>query len=221
MQAFEAKLGYAFSQPQLLTQALTHRSFSADHNERLEFLGDAVLNLAIASLLYERLNAGDEGDLSRVRASLVKQQSLYECANDLGIANLLRLGDGECRSGGQHRPSILADALEAVLGAVYLDAGYAAAEGVVKRLFGQLAVDSQRLNVEKDPKTQLQERMQKMKKSLPHYQVIATEGAAHLQKFNVLCTVSDPVQTTRGQGASRRAAEQEAAKEMLKLLARD
>ncbi len=218
MQALQARLGHSFSKQQLLIQALTHRSFSADHNERLEFLGDAVLNLAIAGLLYERLGTRDEGDLSKVRASLVRQQSLYECATKLGLSKLLRLGAGEVRTGGKTRPSILADALEALFGAIYLDAGYPAAQGVIRQLFSQVRFDAQLVSVAKDAKTELQERMQKLKKPLPSYQVIGTEGAAHLQRFRVLCTIGDPVQTAQGQGTSRREAEQAAALGMLGLL---
>lgn len=137
-ETLQARLEYTFQNPALLTQALTHRSFSSDHNERLEFLGDSVLNLAVASLLYQRLNTLPEGDLSRVRANLVKQDTLHHLAVEMGLSGILRLGEGEMNSGGQKRPSILADALEAVLGAVYLDAGYIAADALVQRIFAKV-----------------------------------------------------------------------------------
>lgn len=216
----QEQIGVRFQKPALLLQALTHRSFSSDHNERLEFLGDAVLNLSIAAMLYDRLKGHDEGDLSRVRASLVRQEPLFELAAKLGIPSLLRLGEGEARSGGQQRPSILADALEALIGAVYLDAGYGAAEQLVKRLFADVKVDAQMQGFKKDPKTQLQEWLQGRKLRLPSYEVVATKGAAHRQTFEVACTVVELNRRETASGASRRMAEQAAAERMLQQLNR-
>ena len=215
LSALQARLQHRFSQPQLLARALTHRSFSSEHNERLEFLGDSVLNLAVAALLYQRLGDLPEGDLSRVRANLVKQDTLHQLAVNLGLPEVLRLGEGELRSGGSKRPSILADALEAVIGAVHLDAGYAAAEGLVHRLFGDLEINPRMQAAAKDPKTELQEWLQGRKMSLPLYRVAATLGAAHKQTFDVECEVPELGAVERGIGASRRAGEQAAAAAML------
>ena len=154
--ALQQRLQHQFSRVALLNQALTHRSFSSDHYERLEFLGDSVLNLAVSHLLYARLTSLPEGDLSRVRANLVKQDTLHQLAVDLGLPDLLKLGEGEMRSGGQKRASILADALEAIIGAVYLDAGYAAAQAMVERLFAAVEINPQMDAIGKDPKTELQ-----------------------------------------------------------------
>ena len=213
--ALQKRLEYEFANPKLLAQALTHRSFSADHNERIEFLGDSVLNLAVAALLYEQLSELPEGDLSRVRANLVKQDTLHRLAVDLRLPDLLRLGEGEARSGGQNRPSILADALEAVIGAVYLDAGFDKAEQLVRRLFKDVAVNPQMQAIGKDPKTQLQEWLQGRKMSLPIYRVVATLGAAHMQSFDVECEIAELGRAARGIGGSRRAGEQAAASAML------
>lgn len=213
--ALQKRLEYEFANPKLLAQALTHRSFSADHNERIEFLGDSVLNLAVAALLYEQLSELPEGDLSRVRANLVKQDTLHRLAVDLGLPDLLRLGEGEARSGGQNRPSILADALEAVIGAVYLDAGFDKAEQLVRRLFKDVEVNPQMQAIGKDPKTQLQEWLQRRKMSLPIYRVVATLGAAHMQSFDVECEIAELGRAARGIGGSRRAGEQAAASAML------
>ncbi|MGH8848903.1 MAG: ribonuclease III, partial [Polaromonas sp.] len=177
--ALQKRLQHDFSNPKLLAQALTHRSFSADHNERLEFLGDSVLNLAVAGLLYEQLSELPEGDLSRVRANLVKQDTLHKLAVVLGLPELVRLGEGEARSGGQKRPSILADALEAVIGAVYLDAGFDKAAELVRRLFKDVEINPQMQAIGKDPKTELQEWLQGRKMNLPIYRVVGTMGAAH------------------------------------------
>lgn len=212
---FQGRLGHRFSRPAALVQALTHRSFSSDHNERLEFLGDSVLNLAVSALLYERLPDMPEGDLSRVRANLVKQDALAELAARLSLAGGLRLGEGERRSGGHKRPSILADALEAVIGAVYLDAGYAAADALVRRLYANVPLNAQMTQRAKDPKTELQEWLQGRKMRLPLYSVVATLGEAHQQTFDVACVVEECGWTERGLGASRRAAEQAAAAAML------
>jgi ribonuclease III len=211
----QARLQHQFSDQQLLVRALTHRSFSADHNERLEFLGDSVLNLAVSALLYERLYALPEGDLTKVRATLVKQEPLHQLAVGLGLPELIRLGEGEMRSGGSRRPSILADALEAVIGAVYLDAGYAAAEALVRRLFDDIEINPNMAATAKDPKTELQEWLQGRKMKLPVYRVAATLGAAHKQTFDVECEIPELDVVERGIGASRRAGEQAAAAAML------
>ncbi|MEY4363535.1 MAG: hypothetical protein RLZZ24_887 [Pseudomonadota bacterium] len=218
LEALQARLGYRFANPSLLQQALTHRSFSADHNERLEFLGDSVLNLAVAHLLYEALGQLPEGDLSRVRANLVKQETLHQQALTLGLSGILRLGEGELRSGGQKRPSILADALEAILGAVYLDADYATAQALVKRIFANVDIKPEMQAVAKDPKTELQEWLQGRKMQLPIYRVVGTLGAAHKQTFDVECEVIELNRCERGIGHSRRAGEQAAAAAMLETL---
>ena len=211
----QVRLGYAFRQSSLLQQAVTHRSFSADHNERLEFLGDSVLNLSVAHLLYTQLANLPEGDLSRVRANLVKQDTLHQLAKKLDLPAVMRLGEGEMRSGGQNRPSILADALEAIIGAVYLDGGYPDAQALVERLFAQVDIKPDMQAVGKDPKTELQEWLQGRKLALPKYTVVGTSGAAHRQQFEVSCEVTELRQTQQGSGASRRAAEQAAAAAML------
>jgi ribonuclease-3 len=216
--ALQQRLQYTFQDPRLLALALTHRSFSAQHNERLEFLGDSVLNLAVAQLLYQRLQDLPEGDLSRVRANLVKQDTLHRLAVGLGLPGLMRLGEGEARSGGHKRPSILADALEAVIGAVHLDAGYPAAEALVHRLFAAVEINPGMSAAAKDPKTDLQEALQGRKMKLPVYRVVGTLGAAHRQTFEVECEVSELGLLERGSGASRRAAEQAAAQAMLIVL---
>ena len=206
---------HEFINPKSLVQALTHRSFSADHNERLEFLGDSVLNLAVAGLLYEKLSNLPEGDLSRVRANLVKQDTLHKLAVTLGLPGMLLLGEGEARSGGRNRPSILADALEAVIGAVYLDAGFSSADQLVRRLFKDVQVSPQMTAIGRDPKTELQEWLQGRKMHLPLYVVVGTTGAAHLQTFEVECKINELGHAERGIGGSRRAAEQAAATAML------
>ena len=206
---------YEFRNAELLRQALTHRSHSATHNERLEFLGDSVLNCAVAALLFQRFGKLDEGDLSRVRANLVKQQSLYEIAQALNISESLRLGEGELRSGGFRRPSILADTLEAILGAIFLDSGFEAAQTVIKRLYVPILDHIDPRTLGKDAKTLLQEYLQGHKIPLPTYTVVATHGAAHNQQFEVECTVPKLDVKVSGSGASRRAAEQAAAKKAL------
>jgi ribonuclease III len=215
LSALQARLQHQFSDPRLLARALTHRSFSAEHNERLEFLGDSVLNLAVAALLYDRLQDLPEGDLSRVRANLVKQETLHQLAVGLGLPEVVRLGEGESRSGGSRRPSILADALEALIGAVHLDAGYVTAEALVCRLFQDLAINPTMAATAKDPKTELQEWLQGRKMKLPVYRVAATLGAAHRQTFDVECEIVELGVVERGIGASRRAGEQAAAAAML------
>ncbi|SCX41334.1 ribonuclease III [Nitrosospira sp. Nsp1] len=207
------KIGYIFNRPELLRQALTHRSHSLPHNERLEFLGDSVLNCAVAGLIFRHFPDLTEGNLSRVRANLVNQQALAERAQMLELGKLIRFGDGELKSGGERRPSILADTLEAVLGAIYLDGGFAQAEKVITALFAPLlkGLDAQTLG--KDPKTLLQEYLQSLRLALPQYSVIATTGEAHQQQFKVECIIVKPDIRTVGEGASRRSAEQEAAKQ--------
>jgi ribonuclease-3 len=207
----QERLQHRFGDERLLARALTHRSFSADHNERLEFLGDSVLNLAVASLLYERLGSMPEGDLSRVRANLVKQDTLHRLALELKLPDVIRLGEGEARSGGHKRPSILADTLEALIGAVHLDAGYPAAEALVHRLFQGVEINPGMVQAAKDPKTELQEWLQGRKMKLPVYRVAGTLGAAHKQTFNVECEIEELGVVERGIGASRRAGEQAAA----------
>jgi ribonuclease-3 len=216
--ALQRKLGHRFASPSLLTRALTHRSYGADHNERLEFLGDAVLSLAISALLYARFGESDEGDLSRVRAHLVREDSLHRVALALGIPDVVRLSDGENRGGGAQRPSILADCVEAVLGAVYLDAGFEAAKSLVQRLFGEVIESTGVENWAKDAKTELQEWLQARKLSVPTYSIVATRGQAHAQTFEVECAVPALGLTQAGEGKSRRQAEQEAARRMLELL---
>ena len=216
--ALQKRLSYTFNQPVLLQRALTHRSASIDHNERLEFLGDAVLNLAVADLLFKRLSGLPEGDLSRVRANLVKQDTLHQLAVGLGLPEILRLGEGELRSGGQKRPSILADALEAVIGAVYLDGGFAVAQQLVHRLFEAVEINANMDAIGKDPKTELQEWLQGRKMKLPMYRVVSTLGAAHRQTFDVECSITELNFIERGIGGSRRAGEQAAAAAMLQTL---
>ncbi len=214
----QIRLKHNFKDLSLLERAVTHRSFSADHNERLEFLGDSVLNLAVAHLLYALMNELPEGDLSRVRASLVKQETLHQLALKLDIASCLKLGEGELKSGGQRRPSILADALEALIGAVYLDAGYEAAEKLVHGLFENVEINPSLLAAAKDPKTELQEWLQGRKVQLPQYSVVATTGAAHRQIFDVACDIPELSLSQHGSGPSRRAGEQAAAAAMLEIL---
>jgi ribonuclease-3 len=206
------RLGHAFKDAALLQQALTHRSHSSVHNERLEFLGDSVLNCVVASLLFERYLKIDEGDLSRLRANLVKQQSLYEIAQRLELSQFLRLGEGELKSGGFRRPSILADTLEALFGAIFLDGGFNSARDVIRALYIPIldTVDPKTLG--KDAKTLLQEYLQGKKIALPQYNVVATHGAAHNQEFEVECLVPKLDIQVFGTGGSRRAGEQAAAK---------
>ncbi len=216
--ALQDRLQHRFEQPLLLERAITHRSFSSDHYERLEFLGDSVLSLAVSALLFERLCELPEGDLSRVRANLVKQDTLCEIAMRIGLPQVLRLGEGEKRSGGHKRPSILADALEAIIGAVYLDAGFETASALVRRLYSGLELNAQMSAMGKDPKTALQEWLQGRKMLLPLYRVVGTQGEAHRQTFDVECLITETGHCERGIGASRRAAEQAAAAAMLEHL---
>jgi ribonuclease-3 len=214
-EALERRLEHSFTHPELIVQALTHRSHGANHNERLEFLGDSVLNLAVSQMLFKALANLPEGDLSRVRANLVKQDTLHKLALDLGLSGLIKLGEGELKSGGQKRPSILADALEAVIGAVFVDAGYAPAEALVFRLYDQVSINPAMTAAAKDPKTELQEWLQARRLKVPVYRVAGTTGAAHQQTFDVECEVLELNVSQRGIGESKRAGEQAAAKAML------
>ena len=214
----QQRLGHRFSSPPLLQRALTHRSFGADHNERLEFLGDTVLSLAVSELLFERFSGSDEGDLTRVRAHLVREDSLHRAALGLGLPDLVRLSEGEAKGGGALRPSILADAVEALIGAVFIDGGYEPARELVRSLFGQVIQATEADNWSKDAKTELQELLQARRIAVPAYRITATQGQAHAQTFEVECAVSALGLAERGQGRSRRAAEQEAARLLLDIL---
>lgn len=214
----QTRIGHRFQQTALLERALTHRSFGADHNERLEFLGDAVLSLAVSSLLFERFAGSDEGDLTRVRAHLVREDSLHRMALQLGLPDVVRLSEGEARGGGAQRASILADALEAVIGAVFLDAGFDAARALVQRLFGEVIAGTEIGGWAKDAKTELQEWLQARRLPVPTYRIAATRGQAHAQTFEVECVVPALGLTQAGEGRSRRQAEQEAARKMLDVL---
>ena len=215
----EASLGYVFQQPDLLRQALTHRSFGSPHNERLEFLGDSVLNCVIASLLFQRFASLREGNLSRQRANLVRQDTLAEIAQGLQLWEELRLGEGELKSGGFRRPSILADGLEAIIGAIYLDGGFGAARAAIERLYQPLLQNLDPQASAKDAKTELQEILQARKLPLPWYELLTTRGEAHAQEFEVACVIPDLSIRVTGAGHSRRYAEQDAASAALKQLA--
>lgn len=204
-------IGYHFSDAALLAQALTHRSHSALHNERLEFLGDSVLNCVVAAELFERFGALPEGELSRMRAHLVRQQALHAVAQALGLGEQLQLGEGELKSGGSARRSILADAFEALVGAIFLDGGFGAARQAVLHLYQPLLAGLDPESLGKDPKTLLQELLQSRRIALPQYSVLATRGAAHEQNFEVECLIPQLSVRTTGSGSSRRTAEQEAA----------
>ena len=217
-EALQHSIGYRFSDSLLLARALTHRSFGADHNERLEFLGDAVLSLAISGLLFERFAGSDEGDLTRVRAHLVREDSLHRVAVQLGLPEVLKLGEGEARGGGAQRASILADALEALIGAAFLDGGFDAAQGVIRRLFGEIITTTDVASWTKDAKTELQEWLQARRLPVPIYRIHATRGQAHAQTFEVECAVPALRLTESGEGRSRRVAEQEAARRMIDAL---
>jgi ribonuclease-3 len=213
------QLGHQFAQPELLQRALTHRSFSAAHNERLEFLGDSVLNCAVARYLYETFPDLPEGELSRLRSNLVNQQTLAALAQGIDLGAQLMLGEGERKSAGQGRPSILADALEALFGAVLLDAGFAAAEKVVLGLYVPLIARTDLQTLGKDAKTLLQEYLQGRKQALPQYAVQEIKGEAHSQTFVVSCEIPKLHVKTMGEGASRRIAEQIAAEKAYQQLA--
>ena len=208
-------LDHAFNDPNLLRQALTHRSYGIPHNERLEFVGDAILNCVVALSLYERYPALPEGELSRVRAHLVNKETLAQVARRLDLGASIRLGEGELRSGGADRSSILADAMEAVFGAVFLDAGFAAARRTVDAVYADLLRDADPAALGKDPKTRLQEWLQGQRLSVPEYVIVATTGEAHAQQFAVECRIAGLSIVAAGTGASRRAAEQDAAAKAL------
>lgn len=218
LEALQRQLGHRFADPAQLQRALTHRSWGSEHNERLEFLGDAVLSLAVSELLYERFAGSDEGDLTRVRAHLVREDSLHRAALTLGLPDLMRLSEGEARGGGAQRPSILADAVEALIGAVFLDGGYERARGMVQNLFGDVIRATEADSWSKDAKTELQEWLQARRIAVPAYRITATHGQAHAQTFEVECQVAALGLRELGQGKSRRAAEQEAARRMVAAL---
>lgn len=212
LEALALRLGYRFNDPELLRRALTHRSFGFTHNERLEFLGDSVVNCVVAVELYRKFPRLAEGELSRLRASLVNQQSLAAIAQRLELGNELHLGEGELKSGGARRPSILADAVEAVVGAAFLDGGFDAAREVVRVVLGSALESVDPATSGKDPKTVLQEYLQARRIALPQYAVVATSGEAHEQRFQVECLIRELGVRSHGEGSSRRSAEQEAAR---------
>lgn len=207
----QARLGHVFADARLLQEALTHRSFGQPNNERFEFLGDSILNCVIAIALFDRFGELREGELSRVRASLVRQDALHRIALDLDLGDCLRLGEGELKSGGSRRPSILADAVEALFAAVFLDAGFAAAKAVVDRLYVPLLAEVDPLKPSKDPKTALQEWLQGRRIPVPTYSMVQAIGEAHAQEFEVACEIPKLGVRTLGRGPSRRIAEQQSA----------
>lgn len=216
--ALEKTLGYHFAQPELLQQALTHRSYGAPHNERLEFLGDSILNCVIATRLFELFPNLREGELSRLRANLVRQESLFLIAQELKLGDFLRLGEGELKSGGFRRPSILADALEAVFGAIFLSSDFVTVQAVIQRLYTTQLNSIDPRQSGKDPKTVLQELLQGRRLALPEYVLLHTRGEAHAQEFEVECRVKELAINVRGVGSSRRSAEQEAARRVCRVL---
>ena len=220
-EALDSKLGYEFKTPALFKQALTHRSYSMQNNERLEFLGDSVLNCVIANQLFQHHAKLPEGDLSRIRAHLVNQHTLHEIADSLKLGEHILLGEGEIRSGGFRRPSILADALEAIFGAIFLDSGFIAVEQVISRLYTPLLKNLDPKTLGKDSKTLLQEYLQGRKIALPQYAVTAIRGEAHEQSFEVECMIPELKIRSHGSGSSRRSAEQNAAKQACELLGND
>ena len=214
----ERRIGHRFKDPTLLAQALTHRSFGSPHYERLEFLGDSVLGCAITELLFQRHPDLPEGKLSRIRAGLIREESLARIGRELGIAAFLRLDESTARNEGAERPSILADALEAVYGAVFLDGGYAAAREAIERTFGAALTQLDPDAVEKDAKTRLQEYLQAKRRAKPAYRVVATSGAKQSLVFEVECAVDDLELRATGRGSSRQRAEQQAAGHLLALI---
>jgi ribonuclease-3 len=218
LDVLQKALGYQFSRLELLEQALTHRSFGSPHNERLEFLGDSVLNCVTAMALFGRFGELREGDLSRLRANLVRQEALHRLADGLKLGDYLRLGEGELKSGGHRRPSILADALEAIFAAVFMDAGFETAKAVIDRLYESSIAELDPARALKDPKTALQEWVQGRRMPLPRYSLANTRGEAHQQEFEVECEITGLGLKTRGIGVSRRAAEQQSAQAALELL---
>ncbi len=217
----ETAFGHTFSDPQLLQRALTHRSLGARNNERLEFLGDSVLNFIAASALFERWPRADEGDLTRGRAALVRESSLADVARRLGVGEHVALGPGELKSGGHRRDSILADALEAIIGAIFLDAGFDACRERVLDWFAPLIDGLQTGGVEKDAKTQLQEWLQARQLALPEYSLVDTLGEEHCRIFRARCTIAEPARVGEGEGPSRRIAEQAAAAHLLREIETD
>lgn len=209
--AVDAALGYAFRQPELLRRALTHRSYATENNERLEFIGDGVLNCAIANALYRQFPHATEGELTRLRANLVNRDTLQKLARKLDLGNAIRLGEGELKSGGGERPSILADAMEAVFGAVFLDGGFDAACAAIQRVYADELAVVDPIAQSKDPKTRLQEYLQGRRLPVPEYAIVEIAGEAHLQTFEVVCRIPTLGVAAAGTGASRRAAEQAAA----------
>lgn len=218
IERLQRRLGYRFDTPQLLTTALTHRSAGPEHNERLEFLGDAILGFEVADYLFHHVAQADEGKLSRMRAHLVRRETLAEIARDLNLGEVLRLGPGELRSGGQNRDSILADAVEAVIAAVYLDGGIEEARTLVRHLLGKRLSSPDKGLQQKDAKTRLQEYLQAQRLPLPKYEVERVDGDQHRQRFFVNCRVESPELCVQGQGNSRRKAEQMAAEACLNAL---
>lgn len=211
LEVLQSRLGHQFADKRLLAEALTHRSFGQPNNERFEFLGDSILNCVMSMALFARFGQLREGELSRVRASLVRQDALYRIALDLDLGDALRLGEGELKSGGARRPSILADALEAVFAAVFLDAGFDTARSVIDRLYAPLLAEVDPRRPSKDPKTALQEWLQARKVALPTYSMVQALGEAHAQEFEVACEVPKFGIRTLGRGPSRRVAEQQSA----------
>ena len=209
--ALGESLGHVFQSPELLRQALTHRSYGADHNERLEFVGDAVLDCVIALVLYRRFPQLPEGELSRLRASLVNKDTLHRLALALDVGGKLRLGEGELKSGGSERPSILADALEALFGAVFIDSGFEAAMAAIERVYASEIAGVERSGLSKDAKTRLQEWLQGRRLPVPEYGIVTVAGEAHQQTFEVVCRIPAFGIAVTGTGPSRRAAEQAAA----------
>jgi ribonuclease-3 len=209
---------YTFNDPSFMIMALTHRSFSSQHNERLEFLGDSVLSFLIANELYKRFPRIDEGDLSRLRAQLVKESSLSTIATSMGLGDFIRLGEGELKSAGWRRPSILADTFESIIGAIYLDGGIEPTHEFVLRFFETQLNEIDPKLIQKDPKTLLQELLQSMKSDLPIYTVVSIEGEAHSQTFTIECHIKKSNIKTQGVGNSRRIAEQEAASKAYQLM---
>ncbi len=216
--ALERRIGYRFRDPALLAQALTHRGYGSPHNERLEFLGDAVLGLVVTEALYRASPAVAEGKLSRLRAELIREESLAAIARAVGLPEFLRLDVSTSRNDGASRPSILADALEAVFGAVLLDGGYEAARGAVVHCFGPALTQADASTVEKDPKSKLQELLHAQRRRLPQYRLVSTHGPKQRQTFEVECVLEDPELAARGVGSSRRRAEQQAAANLLRKL---
>jgi ribonuclease-3 len=214
----EKTLQYRFQNAELFEQALTHRSASSRNNERLEFLGDAVLDFVVSDAVYLARPEAPEGDLSKLRASLVKDETLAEISAELGLGEHLILGSGERKSGGHRRESILADALEAIFGAVFLDRGFAAAKEVIDRVYEDRYGELPNVSDLRDPKTQLQEWLQARKMALPDYELVSVSGQEHKRRFSISCTVVEKSASTAGESTTRRKAEQEAARKMIELL---